>query len=51
MQEPYKFPWLLTDFDRYLLNQGQHWRLYHKLGAAAAEAGRPGRRQFRRLGS
>jgi 1,4-alpha-glucan branching enzyme len=33
MQEPYKFPWLLTDFDRYLLNQGQHWRLYHKLGA------------------
>jgi 1,4-alpha-glucan branching enzyme len=33
MQEPYKYPWLLTDFDRYLLNQGQHWRLYHKLGA------------------
>jgi len=39
MQEPYNYPWLLTDFDRYLLNLGQHWRLYHKLGAQLRKVG------------
>lgn len=33
MHDPYAFPPLLTDYDRHLLNEGRHWRLYQKLGA------------------
>ncbi len=33
MHDPYAFPSLLGDLDRYLLNEGTHWRSYEKLGA------------------
>ena len=33
MHDPYRFPPLLTDFDRYLLNEGRHWQCYNRLGA------------------
>jgi 1,4-alpha-glucan branching enzyme len=33
MHDPYAFPQLLTDYDRYLLSEGKHWQSYHKLGA------------------
>ena len=32
-EDPYQFPSLLTDYDRYLLGEGQHWQSYDKLGA------------------
>ncbi len=32
-EDPYQFPSLLTDYDRYLLGEGQHWKSYDKLGA------------------
>jgi 1,4-alpha-glucan branching enzyme len=35
MHDPYAFPHLLTDYDRYLLSEGRHWQSYHKLGAHA----------------
>jgi len=31
--DPYAFPPLLTDYDLYLLGEGNHWQCYHKLGA------------------
>ncbi|RMF90065.1 MAG: 1,4-alpha-glucan branching protein GlgB [Planctomycetota bacterium] len=37
MHDPYAFPPLLSDFDRYLLNEGRHWRCYEKLGAQIRE--------------
>src|SRR5262245_17505266 len=32
-EDPYRFPPVLTDFDLYLLGEGNHLRLYEKLGA------------------
>jgi len=31
--DPYAFPPLLTEFDKYLLNEGRHWKSYELLGA------------------
>jgi 1,4-alpha-glucan branching enzyme len=33
MHDPYAFPPMLTDYDIYLMGQGQHWRSYERLGA------------------
>jgi 1,4-alpha-glucan branching enzyme len=33
MHDPYAFPHLLGDYDLHLLNEGTHWKSYHKLGA------------------
>ena len=33
LDDPYRFPPVLTDFDLYLLGEGTHLRLYDKLGA------------------
>jgi 1,4-alpha-glucan branching enzyme len=33
MEDPYRFPPILTDFDLYLLGEGTHVALYDKLGA------------------
>jgi 1,4-alpha-glucan branching enzyme len=33
MEDPYRFPPVLSDFDLYLLGEGNHLRLYDKLGA------------------
>ena len=33
MHDPYAFPQLLTDYDRYLLSEGRHWQSYRKMGA------------------
>src|SRR6478609_111728 len=33
LDDPYRFPPLLTDFDLYLLGEGNHLRLYEKAGA------------------
>ncbi|HUY34394.1 MAG TPA: 1,4-alpha-glucan branching protein GlgB [Pirellulales bacterium] len=33
MHDPYSFSQLLSDYDLHLLNEGTHWRSYHKLGA------------------
>ena len=33
MEDPYRFPPMLSDFDLYLLGEGNHLRLYDKLGA------------------
>jgi 1,4-alpha-glucan branching enzyme len=33
LEDPYRFPPVLTDFDLYLLGEGNHLRLYEKLGA------------------
>jgi 1,4-alpha-glucan branching enzyme len=33
MEDPYRFPPLLSDYDLYLLGEGNHLRLYEKLGA------------------
>jgi 1,4-alpha-glucan branching enzyme len=35
MHDPYAFLPVLTDYDRYLLNEGTHWQSYDKLGAHA----------------
>ncbi|MDA8164212.1 MAG: 1,4-alpha-glucan branching enzyme [Desulfobacteraceae bacterium] len=35
--DPYRFPPLLTEFDRYLFNNGTHYELYEKMGAHPAE--------------
>ncbi len=35
--EPPPFPYFLTEFDLYLLNEGTHWRSYEKLGAHLRE--------------
>lgn len=37
--DPYAFPPLLTDYDLYLLGEGQHWRSYEKLGAQLRTVG------------
>ena len=33
LDDPYRFPPILTDFDLYLLGEGTHQRIYDKLGA------------------
>jgi 1,4-alpha-glucan branching enzyme len=33
LEDPYRFPPVLSDFDLYLLSEGNHLRLYDKLGA------------------
>ena len=33
LEDPYRFPPILSDFDLYLLGEGTHQRLYDKLGA------------------
>ncbi|WP_295851963.1 1,4-alpha-glucan branching protein GlgB [Tardiphaga sp.] len=33
LDDPYRFPTILSDFDLYLLGEGTHQRLYDKLGA------------------
>src|SRR5262245_48316658 len=33
LDDPYRFPPILSDFDLYLLGEGNHLDLYHKLGA------------------
>ncbi len=33
LEDPYRFPPILSDFDLHLLNEGRHLRLYDKLGA------------------
>jgi 1,4-alpha-glucan branching enzyme len=33
LEDPYRFPPVLSDFDLYLLGEGTHMRLYEKLGA------------------
>ena len=33
IEDPYRFPPILTDFDLYLLGEGTHLKLYEKLGA------------------
>ena len=33
MEDAYRFPPILTDLDLYLLGEGTHLELYHKLGA------------------
>src|SRR4030088_278960 len=33
LDDPYRFPPVLTDFDLYLLGEGTHQRIYDKLGA------------------
>jgi len=37
VQDPYRFPAQLTDFDRYLLAEGRHLYSYEKLGAHSQE--------------
>ena len=37
MEDPYRFPPVLSDYDLYLLGEGNHFRLYDKLGAHPME--------------
>ena len=37
LEDPYRFPPVLSDFDLYLLGEGNHLRLYDKLGAHPIE--------------
>ena len=37
LDDPYRFPPVLTDYDLYLLGEGTHQRLYEKLGAHPLE--------------
>src|SRR5262245_14093442 len=36
IEDPYRFPSLLSDFDRHLLAEGTHYRAHEKLGAHPA---------------
>jgi 1,4-alpha-glucan branching enzyme len=33
IDDPYRFPPVLGEMDRYLMGEGRHWRLYDRLGA------------------
>ena len=33
IDDPYKYPTVLTDFDIHLFGEGNHYRIYEKLGA------------------
>jgi 1,4-alpha-glucan branching enzyme len=37
IEDPYRYPPVLTDFDLHLFNEGNHFRLYEKLGAHVLE--------------
>ena len=37
VDDPYRFPPVLTDFDLHLISEGNHFRLYRKLGAHQIE--------------
>ncbi|MCA9266146.1 MAG: 1,4-alpha-glucan branching enzyme, partial [Planctomycetales bacterium] len=37
MHDPYAFPSILSDFDRYLIGEGRHWDIYERLGAHVRE--------------
>jgi len=37
IDDPYRYPPVLTDFDLHLFNEGNHFRLYEKLGAHVVE--------------
>ena len=37
IEDPYRYPPVLTDFDLHLLGEGTHFRLYEKLGARVIE--------------
>ena len=37
IDDPYRYPPVLTDFDLHLLGEGTHFRLYEKLGARVLE--------------
>src|SRR3954463_4563396 len=37
LDDPYRFPPILTEFDLYLLGEGTHQRIYEKLGAHPME--------------
>ena len=37
VEDPYRFPSLLGEMDRYLMGEGRHMRLYEKLGANPTE--------------
>ncbi|WP_153556327.1 1,4-alpha-glucan branching protein GlgB [Roseimaritima sediminicola] len=39
MQDPYAVPSILTDFDRYLIGEGNHHELYNRLGAQVRTVG------------
>src|SRR2546427_1283279 len=39
IEDPYRFPSLLSDFDRHLLAEGTHYRAHQKLGAHPAVLG------------
>jgi len=39
MQDPYAVPTILTDFDRYLIGEGNHHELYNRLGAQVRTVG------------
>ena len=42
-EDPYRFPPVLTDYDLHLFSEGNHFRLYDKLGAHIIEhCGVPG---------
>ena len=47
LDDPYRFPPVLTDFDLYLMGEGTHQRLYDKLGAHPMTLGRRRRRGVR----
>ena len=51
MQDPYRFPSYLSDFDFYLIGEGNHTRLYERFGASAPLRGRRRRSQLLRLGA
>lgn len=36
-EDPYRFPPVLTDFDLHLFEEGNHFRIYNKLGAQTVE--------------
>ena len=41
MHDPYAVPSILTDYDRYLLGEGNHYRMYERLGAHCAASTKP----------
>ena len=47
MEDPYRFPPILSDFDLYLLGEGTHLELYDKLGAHPMRHRRRRRRRLR----
>lgn len=42
LEDPYRFPWSLTDYDLYLFNEGNFFGCYEKLGAHFRTVENPG---------